>query len=42
MVTKINYSFLKGTSSDTDSISGLIAAEDVLKLFINPEYGKLY
>jgi len=42
MVTKINYSFLKGTSRGTDSISGVIAANCTLKLFINPEYGKLY
>jgi len=42
MVTKINYSFLKGTGWGTDSIFGIIAANCMLKLFINPEYRKLY
>jgi len=32
MVTKINYSLLKGTGWGTDSISGLIAADWPVKI----------
>ena len=41
-LTKINHSFLNGTNEDTDRISGILAANRMLKLFIIPEYPKLY